>query len=687
MPHEHTIRTWYSKSDVHGEPGFQTSTVERLRKIANEYKCAKNEKMVCCLAFDEMYIRKQIYWSLQQMEYVGFTTKIDDNSSDAACEDKREKRVAKQAIVFILNGVNTRFEFPLAYFFIDSLDAEQRKKLLLEATKIVTECGIRISNVTFDGLASNFSMCEKLGANLDVLSTSFQPYFHNPINGEKIYTILDPCHMEKLVRNILAGKGVIYHNNGNKIEWKYVDVLYEISKKYDLRTHKLNKKHIQWRRHIMNVRIAAQTFSNSVASSMKFLMQSNEPSFIAAAETIKFFEIMNRLFDIFNTKDAKKKDLFKQPINANNKRIIFDFMESTIRYFQELMIDEKVFRKNKDGTPLQVTRKVQLLKSRSKTGFRGFIVNMQALMLMYKQFVESEGILKQIPTYYIQQDVVELFFQKVRISGRCNNNPNMDQFKGAYRRLQANIKVELGNGGNCRVFEDALPENIFYSNVYFVSSKRALIPHNSHAFEQAYENHKDEILNLSKILEDRQAIDQLLDGTTNFTVYFGASRIEKKILDCKNFHCNDCKLVLIENEKHELFGSILDWKPCSSTFRICKNAERLLKVYASQYTKSCFGESVEDDIGFVDAEKSNNPTNTFKFNVIYCLIFRSLDLESLFPNSKFECDPNHKYQFIKCIVGEFIAMWATHLSNYVTLEQHDQLLRQGLNRTILFKGQ
>lgn len=86
-----------------------------------------------------------------------------------------------------------------------------------------------------------------------------------------------------------------------------------------------------------------------------------------------------------------------------------------------------------------------------------------------------------------------------------------------------------------------------------------------------------------------------------------------------------------------------------------------------------------------------NPTRKqFDFKVIYCLIFRTLNLNGLFPNSAFDCGGcgnDHKYQFIKCIVGEYISMWAAQHSKDVTLDQYKSIFRNKLKRMIICSGQ
>lgn len=149
--------------------------MDKLKRIAEKYEQTHEKKLMCSLVFDEMNVRRQIYFSSHQLEYVGYVD-IEKPSIDGE-DESTDKTIAKQAIVFMLNGINANFEFPVAYYFIDTLDQTQRKDLLDEIVKVVTEAGVKISNVTFDGYPSNIGMCAQLGADFDVFSPKFQPFF------------------------------------------------------------------------------------------------------------------------------------------------------------------------------------------------------------------------------------------------------------------------------------------------------------------------------------------------------------------------------------------------------------------------------------------------------------------------------------------------------------------------------
>lgn len=102
LPHERTIRRWYQNSNIQNEPGINQETVQRLKKIADDFASSNGSKIICSLTFDEVFLRKQIHWSMNQMDYVGQISNVDNEMSAATA-----------AIVFLLNGVNTNFEFPV----------------------------------------------------------------------------------------------------------------------------------------------------------------------------------------------------------------------------------------------------------------------------------------------------------------------------------------------------------------------------------------------------------------------------------------------------------------------------------------------------------------------------------------------------------------------------------------------
>lgn len=298
---------------------------------------------------------------------------------------------------------------------------------------------------------------------------------------------------------------------------------------------------------------------------------------------------------------------------------------------------------------------------------------MESLKLMFEEYVEDEKLLTHIATYNLLQDFIENLFGRIRACGGFNNNPNVHQFKGAFRKIQCNMRMELSSGSNCRMFDLFLPDNLQFSNIYFVSSRRPRISMD----DQCYENQKDSIIAAIGNAEIDPFDDtdetgennitygaQYLDATKNFLVIHIASTIEKKIMKSNNFHCNSCRLIFDENEKvNSMESEYFNWKPCKSTTDICKTAERSFSLYDDHEAKP-----------------------RYDLKVLYCLIFLSMDLNNLYPNSTFACDLNHKYHFIKCIVGQYISNRANHVAKHFTLERQDKLLREYRNHLTKLEG-
>lgn len=243
------------------EPGISETAIKIIKKkVEDKQQCG--EKLICSIVFDEMSIKKNVQWAHPESKMLGFPTYGRKSGSN---------ELAKQAIVYILNGLNENFHLPLCYHFIASLDGQQKKNLLLELLEKLVETGIVISSITFDGHQSNILLCKMFGANINIHSPTFQPYFHLN-NGHRIFIMLDPVHMLKLVRNAIGYKGVFLNNQNEKIEWNYFKDLVAISKSSGhALTHKMNQKHIKYGNMKMNVQVAVQTLSASTAESILFL--------------------------------------------------------------------------------------------------------------------------------------------------------------------------------------------------------------------------------------------------------------------------------------------------------------------------------------------------------------------------------------------------------------------------------
>ncbi len=78
--------------------------------------------------------------------------------------------------------------------------------------------------------------------------------------------------MLKLARNALASIGSFYDQDGGKIQWKFFQHLHNLQENEGLNLgNKFSAQYLQYQKHKMNVRLAAQTLSSSVANAIEFL--------------------------------------------------------------------------------------------------------------------------------------------------------------------------------------------------------------------------------------------------------------------------------------------------------------------------------------------------------------------------------------------------------------------------------
>lgn len=772
FPHPRTLREWLRASDINGEPGFNEETMKRLAGFVNELKESTGEKLICTLMFDEMYIKKQVYWDPSKFEYVGYPTfecikpqddtakkernmcgagateatkqtlktlegperritrsasvatasqnfNVEDNGggrNDKLCSDrsndeydelspyeddeerqtkkkgaesgkknKSKSPLATRALVFMLSALNKSFEFPVGYHFVNGLGGKGLTELVSQAIIQVSEQGVEISNLTFDGAKDNLKMCKNLGANLDPLCNDFKPFIISPYDRRKIYIILDPPHMEKLMRNLLGNHQILFDENDNAIEWSYFIALEELSKNGNLLTHKLTKKHTaEFVRNKMNVRLAAETFSTSVADSFRILREGGHQRFQNSL-TEMFTRMMDTIFDIMNSRDTRHSNIFKRPLNSENKRQIFEFIEQSKVSLKALKMNQ--IRKRKG---IERTVKINVMETINKTPVMGFLINLTNIPLMYAHYVEGkdedeDGNEPQLPlkrmthfrTYPLSQDRIELLFGKIRARNGHNNNPNCFQFKGAYRRLLANIEINPPASSNCMMFEP-IDLHMFtpQSNVFSVSSRRPKMDmlsdetfnKNLKKFEEEQEN-LEGLQALSDLadLDGMEESNHLLEGHSNASIAYASKLIEESI-QAGDFYCDCCQSVFTENEKMDgrLVCLVPSKTPCVSTYKICKVVDKYFDTFKPT--------------------KAGNIKNV-DFRVFYYHVFKEIDYDNIFSNTNFKNHEQHRFYLVKVIVKNYIYMKTSQISKTITYEEYEKIIRCKLTKWIHFKGQ
>lgn len=640
LPHSSTVRKWFAFSSSSSDGGFVNSALQSLRMLAEEL--AKENKIAkVSVSIDEVSIRQQIqylHFKKRFSGFINFGTKHGDNDS---------LPVATHAIVIMVNGINVRVTLPIAFFFITQLIAEEKAILIASIVKTLTDIGVRVVSITGDGIPSNIAAYEILGASFS--SDNIVPYFIDTETCHKVYTIHDPPHMLKLLRNYLGDAKIFRDSQNRTIEWKFIERLYR-STNNELTSHKLTKIHVDYKSTPMKVGLAAQTYSNSVATSIDKLRSSGLQQFQGSEGTVEFIDRVNKLFDVFNSDVVVAGNVYKSPINPNTKDTIFTFLDDMVEYFCGMTLKGK-----------------SVLKSTKNTGFKGFIANSVALKLMYQEFVES-NLINELRTVSIQQDLLESFFGRIRSAGGNNTNPNVQQFCASFRQALLNKELTCSALSNC---VDKL-------DIFTVSSGehgQQRKPSNTQDFIMLantveFENESDlDDINITPRAEDdvhfhgsSEESAQTSLGVSNIAGY-----IEELIQKNKKFNCDDCAMLFEVNQKIDPNLFIKNKKnslPYQSTFNVCKIANNVMSNYL-QHVDECY----------------------FDYTKLFDMIKSEISLEDLYSSTNFDHNADHKTFIIDLIIEEFIRIRAVNKARLLTLGLHKNLIRSAKTHDIHFAGQ
>lgn len=161
---------------------------------------------------------------------------------------------------------------------------------------------------------------------------------------------------------------------------------------------------------------------------------------------------MNHFFDILNSQKCHFYG-YKSPVCLKNKDDVFELLNKIKNYFLSLQIQIKhirvIKRPHRDPRIILEILKKKVVESQRQTGFVGAIICIESLKNMYREMVEEKGIKSYISTYRLSQDHLELFFGCIRRHGGHNNNPNVRQFREAYKKILNHLELKSSFTGNC----------------------------------------------------------------------------------------------------------------------------------------------------------------------------------------------------------------------------------------------
>lgn len=382
------MTAWMANSDLNSKPGILQQSLEVLKR-KNAEKEANNEKLIGGLLWDEMSIKSALRWTENTM--YGF-----EDVPNMSANERKDARIATEVILFMFTGINDDIKIPVAYYFTAPTDAETRYALAQKILKEVIDCGVMLTSITFDGHSSNPGVCEKMGANLNVFTSDFNPSFN--VGNSKIHIILDPSHMLKMMRGAIGNRKILYNSENKPIKWLFFERLVNFRDRRNFSgMHKMAQAHIDFHTNAMKVILAVQTLSDSTANAMQFLMNQGYSTFENAQPTIEYIKMCSDIFSIFNSTKCsdQKENPLRNMMSRKNAAEIFQCFEKVEKYMKGLQI----------RTP--AGNLVPICTSQLKTAFKGCVMNIRSYKNLYNELVLGNA-LTHIPTHSLSQDHLEV---------------------------------------------------------------------------------------------------------------------------------------------------------------------------------------------------------------------------------------------------------------------------------------
>lgn len=154
----------------------------------------------------------------------------------------------------------------------------------------------------------------------------------------------------------------------------------------------------------MNMKLATQTLSQSVADVIKFCSQQlSMPDFKTHATAI-FLETFNNLFDILNARSLSEKG-FKHPFSVEQKETLYNILDVSEKHIKNLQIivqSKKTQTVNGQRVTVYTNSLKPVTKTQSKTGFLGLLICISSFKLLFARLVEAQILKFILPSKFSQ---------------------------------------------------------------------------------------------------------------------------------------------------------------------------------------------------------------------------------------------------------------------------------------------
>ena len=436
LPSESTLKSMLDNVPI--KPGISDVFLSMLKHKLTTMSAAEK---VCIISFDEMFLRGSLY------HHHGHN--IIDGFEDYGHRG-RTNRIADHALVFMAQGLETKWVMPVAYFLVSKTCPSSMLKLLIQdvVSKLIS-IGLTVVGSVSDQGSNN------RGAIGELRKESGDSIFYN-VGQTRLVHIWDMPHILKNVRNNLLSSDVEY-KPGKIAKWRHLIEYFKLDETlYGLST--LTYRHLNpTGRDKMRVILAAQVLSTNVSLSIKNAYHLSNGSRLG--QCLPFAEFCGEVdtyFDLCNgpRKGEKVKENRVDVTAASVHHTMWDKMLNSMQQW--------VFIRKSDGA-----RHVPFC-------IKGWIENIKSFRMLWRK-VQAAG-LDILRLRHVNQDPVENLFCLIRQCGGSSTDITVKQFIAALK--------------TCLITRFASPvkdKNCIDDDSYFLNTLQPLLnlmPHEEHQLPQ-----------------------------------------------------------------------------------------------------------------------------------------------------------------------------------------------------------
>lgn len=336
-----------------------------------------------------------------------------------------------------------------------------------------------------------------------------KPFF--VVKESVVYALFDVPHLLKSVRNNLKKYDLKFVDKDSKdkemrASWKDIETFYDKDSKQRYRiAPKLTYNHVYAKGlATMKVKLAAQTFSHSVAAGLNVYVTTHILG-SSAAGTSEFVGTMNNLFDSMNSK-SRKANGFASAVTKDSAHV--DFWKKLINWIASWKF---------------VTPDKKIIKPACQ---KGWMLTLNGTIGIWEKINEDVSYLL---TNRLNQDCLENTFSSVRRKGGFRDNPSCYEFRSSVRNVMVFSFIKKSNS-NCE--DDSAANLLEMTNI----TDRSIL---STVCETEWSEDDDET---SPLVIDEVPTLPTTTNMENNVIAYVAGFFARKYL--KQHPCNECEKLL-----------------------------------------------------------------------------------------------------------------------------------------------